>query len=358
MDFLGKSYVPTLAVRPSEMNGLEYLPEETKKRMVPCFLLAPWATSTSLEKTMDRIERAFKGKNFILDLDRDYSGGNADGNAQLEFKSLLKPKDCYLNWRNFVAKYPLIYPCIQIHGQSQAELMIQITEFRKLGRPFCVRLERYRPSGNTIEIVAALVSEGAADYAIILEAGWTDDPLSVAVWAQGLISGSLASIDADIPIVVSCTSTPKDYSWVEGVREIPFTNRLLIDQVRAATNRATIVYGDWGSTRPREEAGFGSRPLDRIDYPMAKSWQVARSKQKQWTFQDAAKQIVSNSQIWDGGLKIWGEEMILSTSVNMDLGINTPQKNVASRVNIHLHRQAFFDNPPPAGTVFEEKWQD
>lgn len=37
------AYVPTLVVRASEMNGLEFLPDATKKRMLPCFLLAPWA---------------------------------------------------------------------------------------------------------------------------------------------------------------------------------------------------------------------------------------------------------------------------------------------------------------------------
>ncbi|MFX8836749.1 hypothetical protein ABTM80_19445, partial [Acinetobacter baumannii] len=70
-------------------------------------------------------------------------------------------------------------------------------------------------------------------------------------------------------------------------------------------------------------------------------WCIARNKEEGWDFQGAARAIL-NSPEWDGNLDIWGEEMIKNTVISPALGIDTPQKNVAARVNIHLHRQAFY----------------
>jgi hypothetical protein len=138
---------------------------------------------------------------------------------------------------------------------------------------------------------------------------------------------------------------------------VSFTNRLLVEQIARASNRQRVIYGDWGSTRPRHESGFANRPLDRIDYPTNGAWLIARNKERGWTFRDAALAIES-SPAWDGTLGIWGEEMIHNTTINQALGIDTPQKNVASRVNIHLYRQAFFGQPPLSPAALDEDWED
>ena len=77
----------------------------------------------------------------------------------------------------------------------------------------------------------------------------------------------------------------------------------------------------------------------------------------EWDFQRAAQAIVSSPE-WDGALGIWGEEMIANTTINEELGIDTPQKNVAARVNIHLHRQAFSGTGNLSGMNLDEDWQD
>jgi hypothetical protein len=138
---------------------------------------------------------------------------------------------------------------------------------------------------------------------------------------------------------------------------VPFSNRQVVEQVARGSNRARIVYGDWGSTRPRETTEFASRPVDRVDYPSDQAWIIARNRDERWTFRDAARAIVSSPD-WNGNLGIWGEEMILNTTINEELGINTPQKNVAARVNIHLHRQAFYGEPPMEPSAFDEEWRD
>lgn len=357
------SYVPTLAIRTSEMSALELLPGETKDRMTPCILLAPWATATTLEKAIARVQRAFPKRDYFLDIDLDYArmDGESDASAQLE--ELKDSSNYFQNWQNFCAQFPHVIPCLRLTQQSVAEIRRQIDAFRHMGRQFALRITPgIRHAGAEVEnAVRALRDVGAADFAIILDAGWVPDALSIAPWFSGMIGlgGLLAEIDVGVPIVVSCTTIPKEFAHFEGLQAQSFNNRAMFDQLRRSNNRPVkLVYGDWGSTRPRELSGFRSRPLDRIDYPTKDAWIFARSKILGWDYQDAAKQIIKSSGRWDGDLAVWGEEQIAQTAVNPALGINNPGKAVAVRVNIHLHRQAFFDIDDIGGRTFEEPWSD
>ncbi|MFN3169721.1 MAG: beta family protein [Hyphomicrobiales bacterium] len=355
-----KVYVPTLAVRASEMNGLEFLPGATKDRMTPCFLLAPWANSNTLERTITRVERAFPHREYFLDVDRYYQFTNIEDSVpQQELARLMDPAGSFTNWVEFVGEHERIWPCIQTRGQTEAEIRAQIEAFQAQGRPYCMRIVRDRFPENIDEIVGAFAAGGVADFAIILEGGWTTDPLSLAAWFGGVISGSLDPIDATVPVVLSCTSMPKMFTNFSGDEPtaVSFANRQLIDQVSRQSNRSRVIYGDWGSTRPREPGGFANRPLDRVDYPTDSAWHISRNKKEEWDFRDAALALVA-SPFWDGGLGIWGENMIRDTTINEELGIDTPQKNVAARVNIHLHRQSFYGMPPIDPAAFDEEWQD
>lgn len=354
-----KVYVPTLAVRPSEMNGLEFLPAATKNKMTPCFLLAPWVNSNSLERAITRIERAFPNRPYFLDIDRDYFPTNVDSPSQQEFLRLLDSANCYGNWIDFVGEHDNVWPCVQTRGLTDGEIAAQIKAFQAQGRPYCMRILKDPYPDNMSDIVDAFAVGGTADYAIILEGGWTRDPLTLSVWFSGFIAESLSAIDASVPIVISCTSIPKMFDSFNGGAPVTvsFSNRKLVEQIARNSNRARVVYGDWGSTRPREKRDMASRPLDRIDYPTDSAWIIARNKDADWDFRDAAKVVVSNSH-WNGNLGIWGEELIRNTTINMELGIDTPQKNVAARVNIHLHRQSFYGEPPIDPIAFDEDWED
>jgi hypothetical protein len=354
-----KTYVPTLAIRASEMNGLEFLPKKTKERMTPCVLLAPWANSLSLEKAVERAERAFRQQNYFLDIDRDYEFTNLESPPQRELVGLLNPNNAFENWCQFVAEHEWIWPCIQTQGQNENNIRTQIERFQNAGRAYCMRIFMHRAPSNITEVISAFAASGAADYAIILEGGWTQDPLSLAGQFDGTIGGLLQSIDATIPIILSCTSMPKMFTEFDGgITSVKFTNRELVDQIkRRRANRSRIIYGDWGSTRPREPAAFANRPLDRVDYPTRSTWDIARNKTDNWDFKKSAQAIVGSAH-WDGNLGIWGEEQILNTTLSPALGIDTPQKNVASRVNIHLHRQAFYDTGNVGGMNLDEDWED
>lgn len=355
----GKNYVPTLAIRASEMNGLEYLPGANKDRMTPCFLLAPWANSVSIERSVVRIERAFPNRGYFLDIDRDYICSNPESSAQRELQSLIDPSENFKNWIDFAGRHTNLMPCIQHIGQTRQQIIAQIELVQNLGRAYCLRLERVRMPDNIEEVVGAFSYFGNSDFAIILEGGWTDDPLSMAAWFNGIISVSLSAIDATVPIVLSCTSMPKIFTPFNSRNptRIPFSNRQLVEQVGRSTNRASIIYGDWGSTRPRQPSGISNRPLDRVDYPTSNAWYIARNKEDNWDFRDAASAIL-NIPEWDGGLGIWGEEMIRKTTINSALGIDTPQKNIASRVNIHLFRQTSYGLPRIDPISLDEDWVD
>jgi hypothetical protein len=354
----GKSYVPTLAIRASEMNGLEFLPRATKDIMTPCILLAPWANSNTLERSIDRVQRAFPNRNYFLDIDRDYLFTNLESATQQKLTRLMDPTSSFRNWTDFVSQYTFAWPCVQSRDQSEAQLRQQIEVMQELGRPYCIRIVRDRFPNNFNEIISAISASGSADFTIILEGGWTRDPLSIAVWFEGVLADGLREIDAEVPIVLSCTSIPKMFSSFTGISPVPFSNRQLINQISQRSNRASIIYGDWGSTRPREPGGFATRPLDRIDYPVNDAWYIVRNKEYEWDFQDAADNLIQNSGVWDGNLGIWGEEMIYQTTINEEIGIDTPQKNVAARVNIHLHRQAFYGQEGLGTIDFDEDWED
>ncbi len=350
-----ETYVPTLAIRPSEMNGLEYLPRKSKERLMPMILLAPWSSSHSLDKAMERVARAYPQGKLFLDPDRDYVPSNSDSPAQAEWLELRNPANSFQAWRAFCRNYPRVVPCLQLEGQTQSDILKQARDAQDREAEFCLRIELARRPINLSEVVEALVTLGTADYTVVIEGGWRSDPLSMLLDANGLINGVLDRLDGRVPFVVSCTSIPKSYGDIEGIAERSFSNRNLVNQLRRSSNRDVIIYGDWASTKPRDNSGE-RLPPPRIDYPAAESWLIARDTERNWSYRDAAQAIVQ-SPAWDGNLNIWGEEMIEQTVIDPAFAIDTAQKNIAARVNIHLHLQALFGEAV-SGINLDEDWVD
>lgn len=358
VDVSDLNYVPTLAVRSSEMNGLERLPAASKDRLQPNFLLAPWPNAAELMRAIDRINKAFPARSFFLDIDRDYQITNIEVLGQQQWLELQDPANCYSSWVGFIETVPNASPCLQIAGLSRAEIVNQITAFQEMGRTFALRIELHRFPPNLGEAIAAVNEVGSADYAIIVDAGWIADTQPSRLRIANLITTQLSGVDAQIPFVVSYTTIPKGFAEVEGVDFVAFDNREFLAELVQLTNRQRITYGDWGSTRPREH-GMASRPKPRIDLAVRSGWLSARNKPEDWDFDDAA-QMVMNSPQWQQveGLGVWGEFMIRQTAISPSLGINSPQKNVSARVNLHLHIQAFYNNGDIRGMNLDEQWED
>lgn len=354
------SYVPTLAIRPSEMNGLENLSGLTKSRLCPVFLLAPWPNANNLVQAIERAEKAFPppdriedvgpvpSRHYILDIDRDYPmPSEARRPAQREFFSILDgEKNRFSAWWEFVESHRRIQPCVQLGNQNRENIIWQVEQSIRYDRTPCLRVRKEdRYSTNLKDIASAFNDASGGNFIVILEGGWTENALSLMAWFSGMVQTTLSEVDGHIPIVLSCTSIPQQFGKFAGCEKQIFTNRDLLRQTRSQTNRP-LIYGDWGSTRPRDKAKNGRRPFDRIDYPLPESWVVSRNAEKRWTFQDAARELISRTDIWEEDLLLWGTHMIRQTCDNPAFGINTPQKNVAARINIHLYRQAHYGGLP------------
>ncbi len=65
-----------------------------------------------------------------------------------------------------------------------------------------------------------------------------------------------------------------------------------------------------------------------------------------------------NDEIWNEGTGQWGEQMISETATSTRLGAGAPQKNVSARVNLRLHRQAFYDAGLPPMEDLEDDWEN
>ncbi len=114
-----------------------------------------------------------------MDIDLDYNFSNLEIESQIEFAKLEDLRKSGLNWVEFIECSDWIIPCVQTRGRTENEIRNQIERIRKLGRTFCMRIERSRFPSNIDEVVAAFKVGGTADFAIILEGGWARDPLTL-----------------------------------------------------------------------------------------------------------------------------------------------------------------------------------
>lgn len=358
MDVQG--YLVTLGIRPAELSGLKELPGTTKDQLTPLVLLAPWLATAPLSRALDKFEESYPSRPYFIDVDTYYHVNDKPNEAKELWARLAeKPADLDAWWR-LLADYPNANPCLLMAQQPIEKARDQIKWAREHNRTFCLRMNFAEGIGSGMPLwmhtlVAELVEEGASDYAIVLDFGWVRDPLMIAATAIGYSNSLFSAIPPAIPLVISCTSFPRDFTPYVGAQPQPFSNRELIAQVQRGTNHPRIVYGDWGTTRPRSYE-HASQPKNRIDYPTDNSWVFARDQDESVDFQTAASRIVE-SEHWSGNLGIWGEQLIEGTAAGQAFAIDTMPKMYAARINIHLHRQAFYGHlPPPA--ALDEAWSD
>ncbi len=355
-----QDYLVTLGVRPAELSGLKELPGGTKDRLTPLLLLAPWLATTPLSRALDKFEEAYPSRPYFIDVDTYYEVNDRPNDAKALWQRLAQRPADVEAWWELLAEYPNANPCLLMAQQPIDRAREQIAWARENSRTFCVRmnLAKVRRGSGIPEwmpmLVSELAAEGANDYAIMFEFGWVENPLLVAAEASGCTNSFFSAIPAEVPVVVSCTSFPTDFTSFDGIDVLGFTNRDLVAQVQQTTN-LRVVYGDWGTTRPRRY-GHASPPRNRIDYPTDISWVFARNQDNSVDFQEAAQRIVGSPH-WSGRLGVWGEQCIEGTAAGQAFAIDSMRKMYAARINIHLHRQAFYGQLPPPEAL-DEEWSD
>lgn len=345
-------YSPTLGIRPAEMRGLEELSEGDKSAIFPLVMLAPWVGSATLDKSIERLETAYGDRPILLDIDRDFSSQNPGSDCHQTFFGLQQPANGYEAWRNFVSAHEQVVPVIQ-HRAGADNVLRQIEWAEGLGRGFAFRFDD--PSiGIPADVGAAINQIDHAEFAFFLDSRWSVTGIEHQMWLENA-SAQLVNYHANVPIVLSGSNFPRVFSDIDGVVRRGIGARRAFNAVRQNLNQPQFIYGDWASTKPRSYER-GGRPLPRIDYAGRLEWTIARSKSEEWGYSEAARQLIRSTS-WRPGLPVWGANMIERTAANDAFAINSSSKNVASRVNIHLHVQANFD----AGEVIvdtDDPWVD
>ncbi|MEZ5799453.1 MAG: hypothetical protein R3D29_01835 [Nitratireductor sp.] len=328
-----QDYLVTLCVRPAELSGLKELPGGTKDRLTPILLLAPWLATTPLSRALDKFEESYPSRPYFIDVDTYYRLNDNLNDAKALWQRLAHPPADIDAWWELLAEYPNANPCLLMAGHSIERARDQIAWARVSSRMFCLRINLADGIGSGMPqwmptLIDELAAEGANDFAIVLEFGLVKDPLLFAAIASSYIQSFFSEISAEVPIVVSCTSFPTDFTSFDGTNELAFTNRDLIAQVQQTTN-LRVVYGDWGTTKPGSY-GHSSQPKNRIDYPTDVSWVFARNQDDSVDFQEAAQRITGSAK-WSGGLGIWGEQLIEGTAAGQAFAIDLDEQDVCGK---------------------------
>ena len=354
-----KDYLVTLCIRRAELSGLKELPGSTKDHLTPLVLLAPWMATTPLSKAIDKFEDAYPDRPYFIDVDTYYHPGDNPNDAKVAWTKLAKKPADLVVWHSLILPYPNANPCLLMAETPIESAREQITWARENNRTFCIRMNMAIGAAGIPtwmpDLIGDLSNEGAVDYAVVFDFGYVKSALDVAAYAIGLITSFFSKVPPEVPIAVCCTSFPSDFTKFDGLEEHGFSNRELLAQIRKATNRPRLVYGDWGSTRPRTY-GHANPPKNRIDYPTDGAWVFARDQDGPVSFQTAAKRITKSPK-WTGGLGIWGEQLIEGAAAGQPFAINSMPRMYSARINIHLHRQAFFGHLPPPEAL-DEAWSD
>lgn len=344
IDIRELGYVPTIFIRNAEIKALSNLPDSDKRDLFPIFQLRPWLNSHHLDNSMKVVRKAIGEKPFFLDLDPyyDFSGKDLEKPSIAEFRSLFSPNDGFSNWYNFVAKYDDVTPCLRLESGGYETLGQQIDTATDLDRGFLayIRHDFKYPFDQVIKQVCAT---GHSNFAFVIDTGWGRNLMPRMQWASSLIA-RISEHRTEIPVIVTGSSFPDLFiSFSQGhVKQID--ERTIFDTLVREHNAASLIYGDWGSTRPPSSGGGGQPIPPRIDLPVADAWAIFRSEDEDQGYQEMAEAAMSSDE-WEGQPKLWGTYMIENTSNGDQSGIKTVAAASATRINIHLHTQLRYNAP-------------
>ena len=347
------------------MRALEELPEQDKDLLFPIFALKPWMSSKHLDNTVARIEQAYGNRRFFADI----AEPELIDKRRLvhdEIDSLLAPADGYLNWCEFVAARPNFVPALQL-GEPAA-LVPQLERLHGLGRGVLVRVDEFAfPLLTEMVDAVAARTGGGQHVCFLLDLGKGNKNLLLRQAECTTYAQTVLGIAPSAFVSLSASSFPTSFVNLD---EQDIYERQLFDGVVLHTKSPKLIYSDRGSARAESQQGGGGAPSPRIDYAQIGRWLFFRDESeihpdlgeeerraaRAQGYIDQAGVLVA-SDAWDPDLHVWGTQMIERTALGDVGAISTPMVSTAARINIHLHRQIFFDDPG-AGYDTDEDWTD
>ena len=333
-------YCPTLHARVAEMKALTQLPTATKERLFPLVIGRPWPNAKYLERTWEKIGEAFGNRRYALDLDRTKRNSGGGKPAASEFDQLFDNRNGFQNYYEAVAEIDNALPVLRISEGVALNFSDQAQQIDDLDRGLIVRIEHDFVT-NPIRLVDQVLDR-LTDVSIFLDVGWGRDILGREAWASGIIERVSAN-HPEIELVISGSSFPSSFTDVGERGVTPVEERFLYNNLVRRHNAAILIYGDWGSTRPPSDP-VPVRNIPRIDLPTSSQWisfRRDRDLDNDEDYSDIAQRVVADAE-WPADLGIWGTYTIDWTARGEPGAIRSPATAAAARINIHLHRQAFF----------------
>lgn len=347
-------YYPTICIRRAEMRAMEKLPATEKAEMLPVTLLAPWLNSINFDNTHNVVKKSLEEVHTIVDLDRHFQSSSSLPSREY-FRSLLNGDQGAEEWMNLVEAHSTYIPSILFPGVSDEGVRTQIVRARSLGRGYVFRIDLSMPH-EISRILSYVEQHIEEDILTIFDYGYNDDELQIASNVAEYIR-KLINVSPDAKFVISGADFPNNFSSYDNFANVKrIASRGVFGILAQTYGNYQMYYGDWASTKPRRYDGGGSRPLPRVDFPTKTSWIIARSKEDEWSFQDAALRITRLAE-WEKRPMVWGAGMIEKTALGLPGGISTGPEAIAARVNMHLFLQSHFSDQgaPP---VPEGAWVD
>lgn len=341
------SYCPLLHARTQEIKALFQLPAPTKDRLFPLIVARPWPNATLLDRTWEKVAEALGTRRFALDLDPTKRNSGSSKLAAAEFDRLFLEAGGFENYYAVVSQIPSAIPVLRISGGHVTQLEQQAHQIAALDRGVVVRLQ-YGAVTNPLALVEQVLDLFEDDVSIFVDASWSNDLLSREVWSSQIVQ-RVTDIRPETELVICGSSFPSSFVDIGDRGVNPVRERYLFDSLVRRHNAAILTYGDWGSTRPPSDP-VPMKSVPRIDLPEASDWisfRRDRDLDDDEDYSDIAARVVADAA-WPDDLNIWGTYIIECTADGLPGAIKSPAVAAAARINIHLHRQAFFG---AAGTV-------
>ena len=155
-------------------------------------------------------------------------------------------------------------------------------------------------------------------------------------------------------VAISATTFPDSFV---GIRSESIRERAFFNSIRAVIHNSSLIYSDRGSAREERRTGGGGVPSPRIDYPRFDDWKFYRVDSEDG-YELAAQDLVADESAWDPSIRIWGTQMIERTADGDRFAIISPVRATAVRINLHMHRQVFYDAQDKVASYTEDEWVD
>ena len=310
---------------------------------MPYFPLAPWTTAHQLSSTLSRLEEAYGDRPCFVGLaEKEWDVATRPVHAQLD--DLRNPADGYRAWYEFVSRFPNFVPQVQLEDPGQLD--VQVGRLRSLNRGLLIVVGQ--PLFDRITALEVLVNrisqltDGGNDALFLLDLGKVNN--DILNWEFRTVPYA-ATIMQQAPnsfALISASSFPEGFTGISE-QEI-FERKFFIVARKYFGGR--LIYSDRGSARAERQSGGGGAPAPRIDFATKDKWTFFRSDDEG----DRAKSYFSMARRamasvdWDPKLNIWGTQMIQRTALEDHSAIISPKRSTAARINIHLHRQLFYDD--------------